>query len=88
MKKQTESHNQGHEDYLLHESRSRHLCLSGYVISVLNEKLIELSNIQKYCCSGPFEISVAADLLCILHNKRLVILLSPISLPKGYIDDQ
>ena len=78
----TESHNQGHEECL---HGSRHLC--GYVISVLNGKLIKLSNIQKYCCSGPFEISVAADLLCILHNKRLV-MLSPTSLPKGCIDDQ
>ena len=40
MKKKTESYNQGHEEYL-HESR--HLC--GYVISVLNENLIKLSNI-------------------------------------------
>ena len=62
--------------------------LVAMYFSVLNEKLIKLSNIQTYCCSGPFEISVAADLLCILHNKRSVMMLSPTSLPKGFIDDQ
>ena len=57
----------------------------GIFVGVLNEKLINLSNIKKYCCSGPFEILVAADLLCILHNKRLV-MLSPISATRGEPD--
>ena len=31
----------------------------GIFVGVSNEKLINLSNIKKYCCSGPFEISVS-----------------------------
>ena len=50
-------------------NQSRHLC--GYVISVLNKKLIKLSNIRKYCCSGPFEISVTAGAWTTLRNRML-----------------
>ena len=46
------------------------------VISVLNEKLINLSNIQKYCFSGPFKISVNAGAWTTLRNRRLPLLLS------------